>query len=613
MPRTLDLSTLQQPNALAAAIGHKYTAWKNSRSVAEARQKEVRDYVFATDTASTTAGALPWKNRTHRPKLCQIRDNLHANYMAALFPQERWFRWEAGEEDAASVKVRDAIEAYLVHTLKNSGFKDIVSRCLLDWIDTGNCFADVAYVNNTTKVPGTSITTTVYSGPQIVRVDPRDILFDISATSFRDAPKITRSLISIGQLEKYRKTMPEWSAVSNDIMNAIRDGRSAIRAQGRYNPAKADLQKAESLTASGYSSLFEYYSSDMVEVLEFEGDLYDNDTGELYENHIITVVDRCHIVRKEPIRNWFGTSTKVHCGWRLRPDSLMAMGPLENLVGLQYRIDHLENLKSDVFDLIAFPIWKVKGMVEDFIPQPNEQIFMEQDADVEALRPDATALNAELQIERLEQTMEEMVGAPKQAMGIRTPGEKTAYEVQSLENASYRIFQNKIAYFEEMFIEPLLNAYLECARRNLDAREIVRVVDSDIGVESFLTITRENLMAKGRLVPMGARHFAAAATLVQNLTNLSQSPAYQDPAVSVHLSGKKMAELLEDHLGLERFHIYQPNVRIIEQTETQMMASQAQEESAMVNSTDITSPTPEDPNAQSPEAQPAGPPVNGMV
>jgi len=291
----------------------------------------------------------------------------------------------------------------------------------------------------------------------------------------------------------------------------------------------------------------------------------------------------------------------------------MAMGPLENLVGLQYRIDHLENLKSDVFDLIAFPIWKVKGMVEDFIPQPNEQIFMEQDADVEALRPDATALNAELQIERLEQTMEEMVGAPKQAMGIRTPGEKTAYEVQSLENASYRIFQNKIAYFEEMFIEPLLNAYLECARRNLDAREIVRVVDSDIGVESFLTITRENLMAKGRLVPMGARHFAAAATLVQNLTNLSQSPAYQDPAVSVHLSGKKMAELLEDHLGLERFHIYQPNVRIIEQTETQMMASQAQEESAMVNSTDITSPTPEDPNAQSPEAQPAGPPVNGMV
>ena len=56
-----------------------------------------------------------------------------------------------------------------------------------------------------------------------------------------------------------------------------------------------------------------------------------------------------------------------------------------------------------------------------------------------------------------------------------------------------------------------------------------------------------------------------------------------------------------------------PYFRIIEQTETQMMASQAQEESAMVNSTDITSPTPEDPNAQSPEAQPAGPPVNGMV
>lgn len=613
MPRTLDLSTLSQPNALAAAIGFKYTQWKNARGEAEARQKEVRDYVFATDTKSTSAGALPWKNRTHRPKLCQIRDNLHANYTAALFPQERWFKWEAGESAAASVRVKDAVEAYLIHTLKNSGFKDVISRCLLDWIDTGNCFADVVYVHNTTQIPGSTLKTTVYSGPQVIRIDPRDILFDISAPSFRSAPKITRSLVSIGQLEKYRTTLPEWSAVSDDIMFAIRNNRDMVKSQGHVNPSRADLQKAEALTASGYASLFDYYSSDMVEVLEFEGDLYDSDTGTLYENHVITVVDRCHIVRKEPVRNWFGTSTKVHCGWRLRPDNLMAMGPLENLVGLQYRIDHLENLKSDVFDLIAFPIWKVKGMVEDFRPQPNEQIFMEQDADVEALRPDATALNADLQIERLEQTMEEMVGAPKQAMGIRTPGEKTMYEVQSLENASYRIFQNKIAYFEEMFVEPLLNAYLECARRNLRASEIVRAVDSDIGVESFLTITQESLMAKGRLVPMGARHFAASATLVQNLTNLSQSPVYQDPAVSVHLSGKKIAEVLEDQLGLTKFHIYQPNVRIIEQTETQMMANQAMEESAMVASTDITSPTMETPDAESPEGEPSGPPVNGMV
>ena len=609
--KTLDLSPLKQPEGLARAIADRYTTWKNGRARAEDINREVEQYIFATDTGSTSASKLPWKNKTHRPKLCQIRDNLHANYFAALFPQERWFKWEAADNSAASLAVREGVEAYMQHKLRESEFEDVISRCLLDWIDTGNCFADVSYVNNTTEVPGSTVRTTVYSGPQVIRISPRDILFDITSPSFRTAPKITRSLISLGELAKLRTSAPEWAKVTDDIWTMMIEARKYVRSVGRANIQKADHQKAQSLTASGYASLFDYYSTDFVEILEFEGDLYDSDTGTLYENHVITVVDRCHIVRKEPARNWFGRSTKVHCGWRLRPDNLMAMGPLDNLVGLQYRIDHLENLKSDVFDLIAWPVQKIKGAVEDYIYQPGEQIFMEQDADVEFLRPDTTALNADLQIERLEQTMEEMVGAPKQAMGIRTPGEKTAFEVQSLENASFRIFQNKISYFEKMFVEPLLNAYLESARRNLNAPEIVRVVDGELGIESFLTITKENLMAKGKLVPLGARHFAAAATLVQNLTNLSQSGIYQDPSVNIHLSGKRIAELMEDQLGLQRFHIYQPNVRVMEQTETQTIMNQAQEEVAMVGSTDITTPT-EVPDEEG--GDPSNPaPDNGVV
>lgn len=38
---------------------------------------ELRNYIFATDTTTTSVGALPWKNSTTLPKLCQIRDNLH--------------------------------------------------------------------------------------------------------------------------------------------------------------------------------------------------------------------------------------------------------------------------------------------------------------------------------------------------------------------------------------------------------------------------------------------------------------------------------------------------------------------------------------------------------
>lgn len=73
--------------------------------------KELRDYVFATDTTTTSNSGLPWKNSTTIPKLCQIRDNLSVNYLAALFPNDNWLIWQGFSlEDSQKIK-RAMIEA----------------------------------------------------------------------------------------------------------------------------------------------------------------------------------------------------------------------------------------------------------------------------------------------------------------------------------------------------------------------------------------------------------------------------------------------------------------------------------------------------------------------
>ena len=54
---------------------------------------EIQEYIFATDTTTTSNSTLPWKNSTTLPKLCQIRDNLHSNYLSALFPNDSWLQW----------------------------------------------------------------------------------------------------------------------------------------------------------------------------------------------------------------------------------------------------------------------------------------------------------------------------------------------------------------------------------------------------------------------------------------------------------------------------------------------------------------------------------------
>tara|TARA_R110000822_G_scaffold300646_1_gene424104 strand:- start:2693 stop:4522 length:1830 start_codon:yes stop_codon:yes gene_type:complete len=568
--KTVDIDQIiDGKEAFAEAIATQYTEWEMLRRSWIDEKKELRNYIFATDTTKTTNSKLPWKNSTTIPKICQIRDNLHANYMAALFPNDDWLNWEAEDREGANGEKRNVIESYMKNKTRVSQFRRVVSQLVLDYIDYGNCFSSIEYFDETRIDPITNEEYPGFVGPKPIRISPYDIVFNPLAPDFDSAPKIIRSIKSIGELKVELEENPE-KGYLNDVLDVMINNRAKVQAI-----SSNDMAKSEGLQIDGFSSIHHYYSSNYVELLEFVGDIYDQTEGKLYKDHIITVADRTHIIRKIPNPTW-RKSTIRHVGWRIRPDNLYAMGPLDNLVGMQYRIDHLENLKADVFDLIAHPVMKIKGFVEEFDYGPGERIFVGDDGDVEFMRPDASALAADNQIDRLEQKMEELAGAPKQAMGMRTPGEKTAFEVQSLQNAAGRIFQNKISYFEQMFLEPLLNDMLETARRNMNGKDIVKSIDNDLGVQIFQDITRDDLLAKGRIYPMGARHFAAKANMIQNLTQLSSSPLGQDPSVSVHISGKKMAKLIEELLDLEKFNLVQDNIRVFEQQETQQLINSAQ-------------------------------------
>ena len=85
-------------------------------------------------------------------------------------------------------------------------------------------------------------------------------------------------------------------------------------------------------------------------------------------------------------------------------------------------MDHVENMKADIYDLTRYPVTKIKGFVEDFVWQPGEKIYVSEEGDVELVAPDVQALQANFEIQNLERLMEEMAGAPREAMGFRTPG-----------------------------------------------------------------------------------------------------------------------------------------------------------------------------------------------
>lgn len=554
----------------AKFIAHTWDTYHSQRHEKIAQWKELRNYIFATDTTTTTNRTLPWKNSTTLPKLCQIRDNLHSNYISALFPNDDWLKWEAYSQNDATKEKVASIEAYMANKTREGGFRTEVSKMLYDYIDYGVVFSTVVFEASSreddrgNKIPD-------FIGPRIQRISPLDIVFNPMASSFKDSFKIVRSIRNLGELHMMAEDEPDNMYLQNALKN--RDIFNSYAA--KYGIEEWD--KAEGIMIDGFGSYQDYMGSGYVEFLEFFGDIFDEKTGKLERGRVVTIVDRMWVIRNEPLPQWTGTAPIFMAGWRTRPDNLWAMGPLDNLVGMQYRIDHLENLKADAMDLAVLPPLVIAGEVEEFIYRPGEEIHIDENGTVTELAKNVQwVIQADNAIDRLEQRMEMYAGAPREAMGVRTPGEKTAFEVQSLDNAAGRIFQEKINTFEIEIIEKSLNAMLETAKRNMDREDIVRVIDNDLGVQTFLTITRDDITASGKLRPIGARHFAAQAQLVQNLNGISNSPIWAQ--ISPHISSKALSKLVEDMLGLRRYELFTPNVAVFEQQETARLANQAQED-----------------------------------
>lgn len=565
---------------LARQLSVLYDRWRTQRFEKEEEWKELRNYLFATDTTKTSNSNLPWKNRTTIPKLTQIRDNLHANYMDALFPNDNWLRWEGYSQDDVTKKKRKTVEAYMKNKLRQNEFRQVISQALYDYIDYGNAFAEAIWVNETHLDPVTGETLSSYTGPKAIRVSPFDHVFNPTAATYKESPKFTRAVMGVGELMKQMKTRPDLrfdEAVFNKLTE-IRRSISAFREE--------DVDKAEGFIVDGFGTLQEYYQSGLIEIIDFEGDVYNEQTGELLENRIVTIADRTHILRNISNPSWIGRDSKVHVGWRNRPDNLYAMGPLDNLVGMQYRIDHLENLKADAMDLVVQPPLKIVGDVDPFIWAPFSTIHVPEDGDVIPLTNNVGAIaGVNNEIASLLALMEEMAGAPKEAMGIRSPGEKTAFEVQQLQNAAGRIFQHKVNKFEIEFLEPLLNIMFELAKRNLDTTDLIKVMDDDLGVVEFMNITKDDIAAKGKLRPIGARHYAARAQLMQNMVGIFNSPIGQ--MIAPHVSSKSLASMVEEYMGFESFDFIRENAAIFEQAETQRLVNQAQQTVETENATPL--------------------------
>lgn len=290
-------------------------------------------------------------------------------------------------------------------------------------------------------------------------------------------------------------------------------------------------------------------------------------------------MDRCSVLLEEPIKNYGFNCNIFKAGWRDRKDNLWSMSPLDNIKGLQFMIDFLENKRADVFNYISNPVLVKKGDVE--MPDdiyPGCEIGVDVDGDVAFIRPDATALQADLYVDRYLNLMEEMAGTPREAMGFRTPGEKTAFEVSQLNTASSRLFNEKVRKFEMEMLEPLMTLMLRIYMNNPARTTKVRNKLED-GTVMFEDVSLDELTANGRLVAMGSNTYTEKARMAQTVMQLYNSGVVSDPLVFNYFDPKIIAKILAYTTGLDGWKgILKDNARTHAELEARMTGEQAQQQ-----------------------------------
>lgn len=535
--------------------------------------QDIRRYLSSESTQSNEVSKLGWKNNTTVPKLTQIYDNLKSYYMAALFPNDDWFVFDASNP-TAMVKA-SIVEQYLKAKLKDSDFVKVIERMLGDWLIYGNCFGGVTWVDEKAIDLETGEEYSKYVGPKGYRVSPLDCMMDPRADTFEESVFMRRSLIYITQLEAMAEE--HWDASAIQKVYGMRTASDSDY---------TDYYKQESLYIDDFDSYNEYLESNHVEIIEYHGDIYDEETQTVMTNREVIIADRMFVLSNRESPSWVYKKPYVTSGWRYLPDNLYAQSPLRQIVGMQYRCDHLENAKADAFDQIIHPIVKIMGdTVEDFQFRPGEQIRVGE-GDIEFMRPDTTALAANNEIALYHSMMENFAGAPREAAGFRTPGEKTAFEVNVLQQGADRMFLDKVHQFEDQVIKPMLNMMFELAVRNLNVVDMIRVFDNEQQASVFVSISKEDITASGTITPIGAKHYAQRNRRVQELNNLIQ--IMQLPQFAPHFSAVNAGNLFEQELGLEKYNIFEPMAGLTEQMQVQaqmqllQQTMMAQEEEGMV-------------------------------
>ncbi len=552
------------PAEKAEFVTRLWTEWDAARDPAISKWREIEAYRYATDTNSLPNAKGAFTHSTHMPVAAAIAQDLEAILLQVVMPHEDWFTFEPMDSQAARKDQRKTIVSYLKNRHALNGYTDEVAKLRSDLVTYGNCFSQVFHANESRGEQSG------YVGPKVRRVSPYDIAFDPTAVDFSCTPKVIREIITLGEL----KRRGDAGILDSETVNKLLHGR------GNFANSDAGEDKNEQYVPLGFGTYQQYIQSGFIELLWFYGDVYDQENIELHESQIVVVADSEEVLLEDTIKTSTGKPHIFQSVWQKLPDNLWGQGPLENIIGLNYQVNHRENAKSEALDRLIYPDKIYQGDVEEMYDDETGQMtyLAPERGGVQELAINTQFFSFDLHIDRLQHSARSAARLPSDLTGFRSQGEKTLGEVTALTEGGMRGFIDKAADFERSSLEKHLGAEIELAYDNFGSAFKVPNKNEG-GFIEMLNVTKEDLAVNGILIPRGAKRFARKNQMLSTLTQLSATPLAQ--VIALHTSGKGATELVNELLETHDTGLFEEFAQILEQGEAQQIMNQVEQSNAM--------------------------------
>lgn len=553
---------------IASLITDRWVTLWEQRKKLRSMDHEVQEYLHATSTKGT-ANQKDHEGQGHTtniPMLYKTKEMLVALYMDMIFPSTSYMKWTGqAAVDKKTVSKGQATAEYMRKKMAYRPNAKAALQLITDFVERGRVASLTGFerVMRENKVGTKDV---YYEGPTIKRLHPESYVFDVTATDVQSTPKIIRQVYPMAQIMRMHEDGSK--IYTKEIMNKLTSRRRESQAG-----FSEDRAKYITMNMHGLGNYSAYLQSGNVEVLVFLGDLYDNVSNTLLRDQHILIVDRADVLYQETSTMITGDNFHYHV-YEPFENTLGGLGPLHKVVGLQYALNHTQNMKANAVDLEVKPPTKFMGGDATQEIEPGARLIMDTDEDISFLNVQTQALQLNNDQSFTMGMYEQVTGIPSELSGIRTPGEKTATEHNSIISSGQRIPLTKAKYFEQFFWEPILQSMLEIAKENMQGTDFVAILNTETGQQDFMEVGRDDLAASGDIAPIGARGLAEESRALREFLEITQNPVMAQ-LLQPHISGKQLARKVEKSLNWEHSGVLRDFVQLTEQAELQDLATVA--------------------------------------